>query len=91
MTWKLSNPVLKETIAIHNRGTGRTTLVEVSTSSIPNSPETCLFWPKRGLGSGSAVVQTYSTWDEAREGHAKWAGAPDRVAQAMIDAGWEPQ
>ena len=48
--------------------------VEISTINLAQSTpfwtgyETCLFW-----GSGSEVVATYGSWEEAVNGHATWA------------------
>lgn len=93
MVWNLKNPVIKGSVAVTDQATNRRTVVEVSTSSIPTRPETCLFWggtvgnPRRG----SQVVEVYGDWDEARKGHARWVGDPFAVAQAMVDAGWSPR
>lgn len=91
--WTLGAGVIKAQVTVTNSNTGHTTVVEVSTSNIPTVPETCLFWPddRNIMGRGSAVVQTYDSWEKAREGHAKWVADPYRVAQAMVDAGWEPR
>ena len=39
--------------------------------------ETCLFW-----GRESEVVESYSTWDAAVQGHAEWQSA-EKVAYAL--------
>lgn len=60
--------------------------VEVSTINLSQSTpywtgyETCLFWGRSG--HNSEVVETYSTWQEAVQGHERWIN-PEAIANCL--------
>lgn len=73
-------------------------VVDISTVDFPNlpagrslPPETCLFWSNARGHSGtrkSSVVETYTSWEAAVDGHMRWVNSPKAVAEAMVEAGW---
>lgn len=79
------SPVIKGRVTVVDRSTDTTHVVEVSTSSIPRRPETCLFWGGNRGHNKSEVVEVYADWDEARKGHAKWMNDPHAVAMVLIE------
>lgn len=60
--------------------------VEVSTSDLDylGPPETCLFWVHKGKRE-SVVVETYSDWPAAVQGHVSWTADVARVAQVVVE------
>lgn len=72
--------ILKSKVTLEGIGSVEVSTVDLYSHGVRfvSGYETCLFW-----GRDSAVVETYSNWEEAQEGHAKWSAA-EKIAQAMV-------
>lgn len=73
---------LKTTVTLETIGPVDVSTIDLSHTGIWTGYETCLFWG--GNPGNSEVVETYGSWEQARDGHAKWTD-PAVLAQWVID------